>query len=411
MRWAYLSLLYVLMAWSTWLGTLYVDVGVRIYALDVCIVCLLIPAAFILALRGDSHGRVRTFLAYEMVIALLGVYALVARGNPPSIVAGQVRVFGLYSTTFLISFAMVRDVEDLRAFRRVGGFAICTLLGIVAWRLVTGHGFLEARFSANVNDVRRFASYFEASVLSVYLFWILVRWARRRATVRRWQVWSAALVAGALLVSNYRSVWLAVGCVSAGFLLWEGRRSVVAGARLAVAIAVLSVGVYGVLALGYGREIAVKFTGAGLLPGVSGRLIMWNHAVEAIAAHPWLGNGIGYFRLFEGHIATIHNDPLQATMNVGFIGLLVLAVVLRSLFRPHITSDALEGMEEYSDMRTAVRLSIASMALISLFEPFLLQPMTVAVVFGVLGFETRLEGILQPRAIRVPDESLQPAVS
>lgn len=392
-------LLYALIGWGTVFTPLHVTIGVRVYVLDLILGLLLLRAAFMLVLTRQPLPPLRWFVAYELLVVALAGYGVAKMGNPAPVVAGQTRVFGFYAAAFVASFIALRGDRDLRAFQRWGVAGIVTILAIAAFRLVTGKGYAADQFSSNLDDVQRYLSYYEAGVVSTFYYWVLVRTARRRH-IPLWQWWLAAGVAAALLVSNYRSVWLATIVISGGFLLWESRHSLARASRL-IAFGVTAAGLlYGVTRFGYQHVVRAKFNAANLSGAVGGRLTMWVGAMARIRMHPFFGNGMGFFKVFQGHINTLHNDFLQLLQNFGLIGTLVAAFLLFRLCRaPGPLPAPTAELQNYRDMRTAIRLAILGVCAVSLLEPFLLQPSTVIVLFAVLGIETKFEWLLHRAAI------------
>ena len=198
MKYLYWSFVYILGAWALLLSQLHFSAGVRIYAWDILLLILLIPCLLRLVLASRPSRPVRLFLLYELIVLVLVAYSFQIMGNPPNSVLGQARVFGFYSTTFLVSYVVIGRAQDLRSLKRVGVLIVVTLLAIVTVRLVTGVGYAEEEFGSNVNDVSRFLSYYEACVISVFYFWFLVRWSGRRLVRSTWKTVLLVLVVGAL---------------------------------------------------------------------------------------------------------------------------------------------------------------------------------------------------------------------
>ena len=161
--------------------------------------------------------------------------------------------------------------------------------------------------------------------------------ASRRFRIARAAVaFSAALVAGCLILTMSRSAYLATALglvVLAGGAMrsWRRKWLVLAGGGVVL-------GALAVAAVATGGVDASVFTQAGRSLGV--RLHYWRATAAMIAEHPWLGVGPGNFQAeytryklpqASEEVAEPHNFVLEVWATAGALALFALAVVLGQL--------------------------------------------------------------------------------
>lgn len=385
----------MLLAWGAKFSAIHIDLFFRVYLLDLVVIFFLFVSALKISVNPASGRRLRYYVVFCIAILLLGAYALVVMRNPFNAVAGQVRVYVLYSALLVTTYYTFDRPQDLNMLMTVLRLSLYTLLGLGLFRIVTHTGYAYKEFAANVDDVTRYFSPPEAAVMSFFYYLFLVKLIKRGGVKQIRDLVLASAVLLALLISNYRSIWLSVVLVSAIFMastLVRRRRRNLRGAFI-----LLSVGIVfaAFVATYYSGFIARKFYGVNFSGAVQGREIMWLEALGRIFQHPVLGSGIGFFRLFQGHIATLHNDLLQIAQNFGLVGSLAILTTIVMLVRRK-TSDYADSVwkKKYADFRTALGLTLGGILVVSFFEPFLLQPATFAVVFAMLGFVIKYDRIL-----------------
>lgn len=131
---------------------------------------------------------------------------------------------------------------------------------------------------------------------------------------------------------------------------WEspaGKRRILAGAMIGVPILMVA-----------GGTLATKLS-RGIDNSIQGRWMIWQNALSIWAHHPWLGAGLGSFRLLnvssleqrypDGlplllsniRFGQVHNDPLQALTELGLIGAAVLLFIAVAWWREVLKNDSL----------------------------------------------------------------------
>ncbi len=149
-----------------------------------------------------------------------------------------------------------------------------------------------------------------------------------------------------LLFTFSRSGWLTSGLVALGFLLWQGRYSLKAAARLLVVLLIMVWGLYYFFSPLISPRLAVSSTE----PAVSDRVVYNKIGVDLIGRRPILGVGIGsqvmssistgeyakYGLTNTWQFQPIHNLYLLMASEIGIIGALsfvvFLAIVIRRLW-------------------------------------------------------------------------------
>lgn len=390
MRFSYYIFLYVLFAWGETFSSVYIANNPRVYLLDILVFFFVFAGFVRIASRQGNFGRLKYYFLLFFLVALFSLYSLRILGNPVNDVGGQARVFLLYSSLIISSYAFLDRPTDLKLLLRVLLLAAITILGKGVFRIVTGTGYLYHRFSENPDDVNRFFSYFESSVLSFFFYVSLVKFVERGQRLRLTSLAFPLIIVVALLISNYRSVWLSVAVVTALFIIWQTRKRWSLTRRAVLVVGSMVLILYFFITQYYMSYVLMKFNSENLSGAVQGRTIMWTEALQRIATHPFMGEGVGFFRVFRGHIGTLHNDILQLIQTFGLLGVAILLFLLYFMVRrSSVERSIIFTTHVYRRVRTAFALTFLGMLVISLFEPFVLQPAPVAIIFSVLGFVMR----------------------
>ena len=162
---------------------------------------------------------------------------------------------------------------------------------------------------------------------------------------RRWLVLASLLgmlFAASAYATLNRTVWLgfAVQVALIGVLLLRAERPRITRAR----IVAVSLGLLAVVALAlFSVQAMREATSVGKTLQADNRLLLWPEIVERIEAKPLLGYGFGRgllrdplheeFRSLDGHLWHAHNIVLEALIQLGVVGLALLALLLGMLVR------------------------------------------------------------------------------
>jgi O-antigen ligase len=111
---------------------------------------------------------------------------------------------------------------------------------------------------------------------------------------------------------------------------------------------------------------------------IQGRLMIWKNALDLWAAHPFSGAGLGGFRVLnvaelERHFSTglpsilalvrfgqVHNDPLQALVELGVVGFSLLLVVAVAWWREVCKNESLTPVQRFGHLWAMGALLVAS---------------------------------------------------
>lgn len=257
---------------------------------------------FCLCLVGSSDTR----LGFGYLPCLAGVLLLVC-------LAWQVRFPGLGYALYLGLFLLCYLLGGMAAEARwapilAGGMLVCAFLqslaglaqlaGLTLGGLVMQKMFLQA--FGNVGQANHYADLIFVGLGALcYLFskFPLRRWwvSAGALTLAFWLTLAAAASAsrGALL---YTGLFLVLGCLAC----WRGRRD---PAIRGMGMALLSVGALSIMAQGlvtFGHvldafDVTTAIDRAGDAGSNGQRLYNWGAALQAIKAHPWIGQGPATF--------------------------------------------------------------------------------------------------------------------
>jgi hypothetical protein len=205
-------------------------------------------------------------------------------------------------------------------------------LVLLAWGLLQGPNTVTQKPQGPFNDPNTYAA-----LLNLLTLPLLARYlAADLALAPRWlRTGQLALLAGAALVAflvSSRGAALAAVLVLPP-LLWLARKQSNFGRKLALLASVALLAYLAALAVSGGLSVAQR-----LVDTVQGgdplRLMLLRSAWLAIMDHPWLGTGLGTFRLlyaqyrFPDETGTaggwVHNDYLQVWLEAGLPMLLML---------------------------------------------------------------------------------------
>lgn len=293
-----------------------------------------------LARIGTGRGRdLTTFveenpaLTYSLV-AMLGwtVLSFAWATSPSTALSGAGR-YALVMMLIPIAFGSIRRREH----------AVWVVTAFVVGAVVSGgYGFIHPT-AATSSDAGRFTgangdANGEATVLAASIPLLIALFA-----VIRESVWLKVVAVGALILmfiglleTLSREGLLSLAAVMVGAVIFGGRWREKAALLLMVGV-VATVGYYFILAPASARQRVT-------MADTSGRSSLWTVALRVIKAHPVLGVGNDNFLVVENHYINqpgaiqalyivdqpklTHNTFLEATADLGIVGLLTLLAVL-----------------------------------------------------------------------------------
>lgn len=311
------------------------DIGIRVYPLDFILLVLLVGLVIgtLLAHEVWNHqwplrGWYWTLLGYLVFSLAHGV----AAGHGARDALGDFRRMAIYPMALFVIAGVAQRPQAITVLFKAVVWASYATVAIAAVRVVAGVGYAEQHLAGTTI---RYLSYVEASTAGLGVL-VLLGLARAAEGQERLRYTVAAVPPFvAVLVSNYRTAWIALAAgmlVAFGSLGWRrGLRMGLLGVLLMVPVAY---GLVSYTALGQGildRFNAMNATTSGLW-----RYFSWIAAISAWLAHPVLGTGLGYAHHFEFYdilageytastTSSIHNDPLWFLVNNGLLGVGVAA--------------------------------------------------------------------------------------
>lgn len=288
---------------------------------------LLLPPALVTMWRKRLHSRAP--LSWLLLGWLFWLPASLTWSLSPGLALPQAAVLLCLPLGWLVGVELHRRGQLTRLLE----YGLPALLAIlVLWGLLQGPNTFTAKPQGPFNDPNTYAAVLNLLLLPVLARYLAANLARQAAWRRSGQL---ALLAGtafvALLIAS-RGASLALLLVLPP-LLWLARRQPGFARKLAL-LAVVAACVYLAAYLVSGGANV----GQRLINTVSGgdpsRLMLLQSAWLMIQDHPWLGTGLGSFRLlypqyrYPGEAGTaggwVHNDYLQLWLEAGLPMLLLL---------------------------------------------------------------------------------------
>lgn len=196
-------------------------------------------------------------------------------------------------------------------------------------------------------------------VSGMFFFWDSLRlWKDRKSKpTRRILEMNAAYLAMTLWLLKLASSATSTVClfVGWGIIFVAQMKTVRRNPAMLKALVPSILGGYVVLSMGFGIDLVSMLSAAvGRDPTFTGRTNIWN-AVLSTHTNPILGTGYESFWLGErleqvwrlaGHYNEAHNGYLEMYLNLGFVGLAILAALLISIYRSvckRLTHDPLDA--------------------------------------------------------------------
>jgi len=304
---------------------------------------LLIPFAVVrIATRSDTRLRLFDGLFVLFGLCMLGVYTYHGNGMSGFIYGGSL---ALETTgSYLIARAWVRDVEVLRATLKVA-LAVIVIAALIAlpetlFGHIYTHDFLAkltgyyhpTSVHTRIGLTRAYGTFdhpihygtFCAALLAMF-------WYAERGTFGRFK--RSAIVSGATFLGLSSAPILCL-VIQAGLITWEKLTRGVS-ARVWLTIGAIVVAYIGVALLATRSPMAILATSL-TLDSSTGyyRLIIWEHGLKSVLAHPMLGIGLADWARPQWMASdTIDAFWLLTAMRTGIPSVLLLVAALALLIR------------------------------------------------------------------------------
>lgn len=209
------------------------------------------------------------------------------------------------------------------------------LVILLAWGLAQGPATITSKPQGPFNDPNTYAA-----VLNMLMLPVLARYlAADLSSQAGWRrVLHLALLAACALVSflvSSRGATLALLLVMP-LLLWTARSQPALPRKLALLVVVVGVSYLAALHVTGGLSVATRLVNT-VQGGDPSRLMLLQSAWQMIQDHPWLGTGLGSFRLLypQYRLAAetgtaggwVHNDYLQLWLEAGLPMLMLLLAI------------------------------------------------------------------------------------
>lgn len=314
------------------------------------VVCAFLPVIWFCARRTTGHALPPTPLDWPIALIVLMALASLAVSFDPLFSLGKVCGVVLGAAVFFACVRRLRTADDVWAgagmFSLAGAaLALIGLLG-TAWiekfavlesvvarlpRAIRGIPGAEEGFHPNAvaGSLLLFAPV-QAALVGATLRAQLPEWLRSaRAVVLGGQLTALVLTVLTLVLTQSRGGWFGFFVGGWAAAVWSGRRT-----RLLAAVTFAGVAVTVVL-IGPSAafQMVISQSGPRIASNVSGRLVLWRTAIEAIGDFPVTGMGMNVFRrvapvlypspLVEMHVDVVHahNQLLQTAVDLGIPGL------------------------------------------------------------------------------------------
>jgi O-antigen ligase len=312
-----------------------------VFALSVYLVLLVVALPVCGALVQALCGN-------KLLVSLVAL-SLISASWSPELLSSVKRAFLLLATTLFAAYCAVRfeRLELLRLLSFALILAICAsfafALVIPAYGTQSDAGGAWRGIFSHKNQLGRFA------VLSVIAFFFM----SKRPVAGRW-FWRVAIVLalGAIVLSRSATAAAVmmgvVICFLALGLFLLPQRLLIAGVFLAAAAGIAAVGLLS-------SNLKALFSFFGRDPTLTGRTELWSALACAIGKRPWLGYGYGGFWLGPGsesdsitkevnwHVQHAHNGYLDLTLQLGYVGLIVFALLFLTYVRQAFRSARVHG--------------------------------------------------------------------
>ena len=206
------------------------------------------------------------------------------------------------------------------------------LLCLLLWGLLQGPNTFTLRPQGPFNDPNTYAAVLNLLVLPILARYLATDLARQAAWLRTGTLAVLAGVSFVAFLTASRGASLALLLVLP-FLLWLARKQPDFKRKLALLASVTLVAYFAALAVNGGLSVATRLINT-IEGGDPPRIMLFQAAWLMIQDHPWLGTGLGSFRLlypqyrFSNETGSaggwVHNDYLQLWQEAGLPMLLLM---------------------------------------------------------------------------------------
>ena len=206
------------------------------------------------------------------------------------------------------------------------------LLALVFWGLLQGPNTFTHKPQGPFNDPNTYAAVLNLLVLPILARYLAADLARQASWLRTGMLAVLASVAFVYFLTSSRGATLALLLVQP-FLLWLARKQPDFIRKLALLASVTLVAYFAALAVNGGLSVAARLVNT-MEGGDPSRIMLFQAAWLMIQDHPWLGTGLGSFRLlypqyrYSNETGTaggwVHNDYLQLWLEAGLPMLLLM---------------------------------------------------------------------------------------
>jgi O-antigen ligase len=279
------------------------------------------------------------------------------------------------SMTSLVLMYAVMSVAPVE-YRDLRAICICIVLGGIAssfYGMYLLHdqpalsmGSDAGRLMINVDNRTIDANHFANAMLTPIALCLVAVLNSRRPRTILFGLFALGVLFSGQLMSQSREALLATVVILLVTIVYSKRR--ITGLVLA--------GVLAALAPVFSPTMGKRLADA-LVTGGAGRTSIWQVAMDAFHQHPFIGWGLGgsieaydrgYLRIYQAYNAgwgrPPHNTPLQAAVELGVIGLVLLLIAYFSTFRQFKGIRRGDGLY---DLRIAFTAALIALGICSLF--------------------------------------------
>ncbi len=324
--------------------------------------------AIVLTLQANEHRLPMRLLVATPVLAsvLLTVELLVrlSASQDSSYGTTKLKLFILENVTVLIAGALIAQTRPhfdrfLSATLVIAGASGLVLL----WRLSHGQAVAvyDSRFTLSLqqNPIQLGRQAGDGLIIATYLVLVGSKSSRRALAA----VMVPVLVITLLAAGSRGPVLGTFAGLVALFVVLasdrSARRRIFATAILGVSAALLVTQ----LLPGQSLQRSLSFlTGSSSGLSSNGRSQLWSQAWHLFTAHPWLGIGTGSFAKFQPIVDYPHNMLLEAAVELGLVGLLLVVAFVVSSWLMLSRARKTLGIGE---TQTAVVISLFTSALVN----------------------------------------------
>jgi O-antigen ligase len=249
-----------------------------------------------------------------------------------------VRPLIIVLVALLIGVAVARSQRPERFITAIAVSAI--LIALVQFAFIAASGVrlgalasVEARrffsdFGLHANDLGRMFAV-------AYALLVFVWWETKNPTLKTGLFITLCITGVALILSFSRGAILGAGIATAAFVMWkfQGRKLALVGCAAVICLAIAPEPVWDRITMGFGTG-NMNTVSAGRLEGI------WAPLLPLIPETPLWGSGLGSMMwsepMLQGQMLLVghpHNAYLEAVLDMGFIGLVLLCIYYLHVWR------------------------------------------------------------------------------